>query len=489
MSAVVAIARASARGSRAHIVRATGGRRAAALLIAAVLVVVAGVGVLIHAFLAVNLPNLFVDSAHGGEIEPRIAAARESLVQSQLVTGAVLVLALLAFTSAESGLSVAARVAGARPAAIVLGEFLPTAVGIAALVCATQAGPIVFEAQSQPTPVLTGAGLAAAALTVGFGGFAIAQLGILLARLLRLPASVTRMIGATLGLAAAAVALAQLLASAVAGRASPLGVVTRAAWAGHPLPTTVGAVAITAAAMVIVVGLTALLMGAAPPLAQLGAGPRILRAHRFRRPDALAAFVVREIVLLLRHPVSQLGLLLAVLLCALLATGVRLAGLPLDIAVLGQTLVLAGTAETAAGRSRGWQWILDLAGYPTGRRVIAQYLGAMVPAAVLQAAGVAAMVDDPPTFLRVVAPALLSLLTLGAVAALAGTVVPYSASAPLGMVLTSTVALGGEIGASWVTSSLLPAGSWGSIAAELGILAAALGAAALVARRRSPATT
>ena len=481
MSATAAIAVASTRSLRNHLRRTFGGAAGARLAILAGLAVVVALNALLYAFYSQNFAGVF-----GAHASPQIAQVRGGLVQTQLVTTAAIALMLVVFAPTGSGLSVGARIAGARPRQIAIGEYAPTTGGLCIAATAAGAGPAWFEAQQQPAPLLTFITLLLSGVAFAIAALVVCHTFAAVANVVGVAGATARLVGIVGGFVGVGLLLIDVLVSLAEHRSGAVDAVVRLLWGGERMPTDARAALIVLA--VVAVGLLADLGAVA-----LGAPRETLeRARRLvplpRLGSGIAAFTLREVVLSLRHPVGQLGWLLAALLAVAMVALVRLGNAPPGAALIAFPLLFSTLSETAYGRSAPWGWVYRSCGLSYSRQVIGQWLGAALPSLLVCLGLLTAVVTGPADFVRAAPQLAVAAVSLASVAYVCGTVVPYSSGATAGMMLTSVLTLGAESAILYLASLAGPAGSIPAMLVELAVGALAVLGAIGIARKRGFST-
>jgi hypothetical protein len=472
MSETAVIARASTRQLHNHLTVTLGSNRRLALALVLGAGVIVGMNVLSYEFLASSLPGLFTAAESPGSV---VGSARDVLVQSPGTTAAVFALVLLMFFPAESALSISARIAGARPGSIALGETAPTIIGILVVTVGASGGSIWFAASAETAPAICAVGLCMLVATDVLAALLINQVGVAVARALKMPDSGARIVGMIAGLAVVTAALVDLLSSAVAARTNVLTLASRVLWNDAALPSTPADSLRTAGVALLVAAAYVASVALGPPQTALAVAPRLFVLPLIARPQARITFVLREALLLLRHPVSQLGLVSSIVLAALVVVAVRLGMMPHGLAITALAILLSTGAETAHGRSLPWSWIYRSLRLPAGRIAATQLIGSCVVGGILLVCSVGAMASA-----ELIPGALMQLLAFAAVGYLSGVALPYDSAAPFGIVLTSIAALALDAGLAWLASQ---AGRvvGGSLLVELaGFVLAAVAATAIV---------
>jgi hypothetical protein len=369
-----------------------------------------------------------------------------------------------------------------RPRQIAVGEYVPTTVGLCIAAAAVGAGPAWFEAQQQPVPPLTlvtllftGIAFAAAALVVCHAFAAVANLA-------GMAGSAARLVGIVAGFVGVGLLLVDVLVSLADHRGGAVDALVRLLWAGERMPTTASAALVVLAVLAVALAADLAAVALAAPRETLQRVRRLIPLPRLG--PGMAAFTLREVVLSVRHPVGQLGWLLAGLLATAMVVLVRVGNAPPGVALVAFPLLFSTLSETAYGRSAPWSWVYRSAGLSYSRQAIGQWLGAALPSLVVCLGLLAAVVPAPAEFARAAPQLGVAAISLSSVAYLCGTAVPYSSGATAGMMLTSVVTLGAETAVLYLASL---AGQPGSVPAM--VLEAAAGVVAVlgtiaIARKR-----
>ena len=477
MSATLAVAVASTRSLRNHLRRTFGSVVGARLAILGGLVIVVGLNALVYAFYDQNFAGVF-----GAHASAAIAQVRGGLVQTQLISTAAVALMLVVFGPTGSGLTIGARIAGARPRQIAIGEYLPTTGGLCIASAAVGAGPAWFEAQEQPVPALTFVTLLLSGIAFAVAALVVCHAFAAVANLLGVAGVTARLVGIVGGFAGVGVLLVDVLVSLADHRGGAVEAVLHLLWGGERMP--VDAVAALVVAAVVAVGLAVDLaaVALAAPRETLQRSRRLIPLPRLG--SGMAAFVLREVVLSVRHPVGQLGWLLAALLAAAMIALVRLGNAPPGAALLAFPMLFSTLSETAYGRSAPWGWVYRSSGLTYSRQVIGQWLGAALPSLVVCLGLLATVASGPADLARGAPQVAVAAVSLASVAYFCGTAVPYSSSATAGMMLTSVVTLGAESAMLYVASLAGPPGSVPALLLETALGVAAVLGAVGIARKR-----
>ena len=480
----LAIAQGTVRSLRNHMRRAFGGVIGARVALGAAAAVVVAFTLLVYAFYNQNFAGAFAPDA-----PTQLVRVRSVLLHTQLITSATLALMLVVFGPTGSGLTISARIAGARPRQIAVGEFLPTTIGLCLAAAGVGVGPARFESQHQAAPALSLATLLLSGVAFTVGALVVCHAFSAVAALLRLPGSAARMVGLVAGCVFVAILLLDVLRSSTTRSPGVVDSIARWLWVGESLPVSAAPLLVVSLVVLIALALDLLAVALAAPRETLGRARRIVPLPRLG--SGIAAFALREIVLSLRHPIAQLCWLIAALLAGGLIALVRIADAPLAVALIAFPLLFSTLAESAYGRSAGWSWVYRANGLSYVRQIIGQWVGAAVPSLVVCIALLPAVVSTPSVFFAVAPYLAVTSLAVSAIAYLSGTVVPYSGGASIGMMLTSVATLGAESAMLYLVSLVSPQGSPGAALAEVGFAILALVVAVMVARKRgfSPGQT
>ncbi|CAN5183202.1 hypothetical protein BH09ACT6_BH09ACT6_17640 [soil metagenome] len=492
-SAVVARAACQIFGN--HVSQAVGRRNVWALA-AIVAAAIIGMNALVYGFYSEFLPEIFDPARAGADSSSAVVAARIALVQAQAISSAAVGLIVLVVSPARSGLTITARISGARRGAILVGETVPVLATIVILVVLCGCGACWFMAQRQQLAPIVFAGLLAYSVLCAAVMLAANQVAVFVARLCRFSAQVCRMCGALLGFGLVSALVIDLMRSTLGGELSVSATLSRELWGGRALPGDVASAGLTVLSAAVLILVYLAVVALSSPLTVLEHDPVIVALGRARHPELLVNFVLREAVLLARHPVSQLSLLSGAVLSALVVLGVGTQYLPAPLGFASLALLFGSVAETTVGRSLPSNWITVGARFPVWRRVAAQYIGGLaVPGLLLLAATGALLVitgsagsndaaSSAAAMAVVVLRTLLTFASLSSAAYLGGAVVPYSRAAPAGMVLTSAVSLCGEAVVLYAATSLVDPDSIASAVIEGASVLVALAAASLITRKR-----
>jgi hypothetical protein len=478
---VRAIARASTRVLIAHLTAILGSRRAVALAGLASIAVLIGLNALVYSFSEANLGGIL----HSGTPHSAaVASARLVLAQSPGLVAASVGLVLLMFLPAESNVSLSARIAGASRSSLAVGEFLPMLVAIAVVSSGTAVGSVLFVAQGTSSPVVTFVGLEGMVLVDVLAVLAVNQVLTGLCRVCGFPESVARIAGLLASAALIATVLANLLESVINTRESWMTALNRAMW-GTDLPSDLRGDAVTGVIALTLLGVVFVTVSVAPVTQSLISAGRLFSLPLVGHPGRFVNFAVREFVVAVRHPVSQLGIVGAVVLASLLVIGSRAGLVPLALLVPSLAALFSTGVESAFGRSRPWMWVGRLGRMSPSRRALAQILGSAAPGTVLLIIALVIAAPQESLSTLVIPHALVQLGVFSTVAYLSGVVIPYDRSAPLGMLLTSAVALLIDGVLFWVSSTVLPGEGLGSLAFQIALTSVMVAASIAVVGART----
>jgi hypothetical protein len=475
-----AIAKASIRVLVAHLVKTLGSRTGVAVAVVTAVLALAGINLLVYGFSASNLGGIFTKNSPSGAA---VSAARGVLVEAPGLTAAALGLVLLMFFPAESHISVSARVAGASRATVALGEFVPVLATVIFVAGGTALGSTLFVAQSASEPAIAFWGLQALVLVDVLAVLLVNQAAMILVRALRAPESVARIAGLLAGVGLIALFLANMLDSLLRAQTSWLSALTNVAWGGA-LPITVPTAGTTFAIAVVLLLLLLASLAIVPRARSTGGGSRLVSVALIGQPHRFVNFAVREAILALRHPVSQLSLVTAILLACLFVVGCRAGMVSLDLCAAGLAALFSTGVESAFGRMLPWAWVATQLRMSSRRLVFMQTFGSSLAGAILLVVGLAIASPIAATTTPVVPRALVLLALFCTIAYLSGVVAPYDRTAPLGMMLTSVVAVVLDAGIYWLLGTMLPAGGPASVLCELLIAGALIAISIALVRPR-----
>lgn len=443
------------------------------------------VNVVLHRFYSDNFAVAF---ARGAERSPALDAARSALIVSQIAIAPVVALGLLVLAPAVSRIAPAARIAGASRVVIAVGEMIPVLLTIAVVIGAGGVGPSWFVATHQSSPGIAMATLTLTAIGAGLAAVAVFTGIVALLRAARASPAVARLVAIIASFALVGVLLGDLLTATAVSRPSSASRMLEIVWGGSAdslnVRSLVGGVLLVA------------LMASATLCARVGerddgAFPRPARIATTRSvgaPGSLGNAIVRESLMLLRHPVGQTTTAASASLCVLLVIANRGGLMPSSIALSACAMLFSAGAETSFGRSASWLWVRRLAGQRAARTVAEQYLGAL-PMSVIGVTIVSAVIVVPSAGdVRTKTTALLTVVilvaALDALAYLAGVLLPFDDAVPSAVVATSLLTLSSEGIVVWVSSWAAPTGGLGASGLDCVPAAAALGLATVVLHRR-----
>ncbi len=470
-----AIAKASIVVLVTHLSKTLGSRAA---VVAASLVsvgVLAMINVLIFGFSTSNLGAIFGKSVRS---DVAVVAARGVLVQAPGISAAALGLVLLMFFPAESYVSVGARVAGASRAAVTLGEFVPILAVVVFVAGGTAIGSTLFVAGSASSPAVAFIGLQALVFVDVLAILLVNQLVITASRALRAPEAVARIAGLLAGVGVISLLLANSLQSLLAARSGWLSSLTSEVWDGAT-PASVPAALVTVATAAVLLALLFASLTIAPRPRSMGGGSRLVSIPLIASPHRFVNFAIRETMLALRHPVSQLSLVTATLLACLFVVGCRTGLVSHDLGAAGLAALFSTGVESAFGRMLPWGWIVRHLRMSSGRLVLTQYAGSSIAGSVLLVISLGIASPRIAVTTPAIPRALVLLAMFCAIAYVSGVVAPYNRTAPLGMMLTSVVAVVLDAGIYWLLTSALPGDGLATIVCE-GFIAGTLIAASIV---------
>ncbi len=449
MRGALAVAQATWRASRNHVVRGLGGRVPTVAVLVGVCAVVVLVNTGLYRFWSSQI-GLILDSVEDAELADRLLSL---LVQSSGMTAFAVALLFIALLPPRSRIALAATLAGAHRWTVVVGEVAPVAVVSAVLAVSVQIGTLVYLVSNSPHPSLGAPALVAylaamsgAALVTHLGG---QSLGVLL----RLGDVVGRMLGILVSTILLGLTAADLILAVDRQRETAVGTAWRAVWQA-PVPGTGRALLGTLVVLVAAWSLLAVLCRFGAASSTLGGFRRLGSPARWGALPWYVAQPLRELWLWIRHPVTQVSLVLGAGMVALVSVGVRAGVLEPGMASLVLLVVFAASAETAHGRTAGWEWVYTSAGASPWRPLLARFGGLALVQYVLL---VAALLVGVPSHLWGEALVAVSPVYLGmfGLAYLAGVAVPFSDSAPLGMFATSFLTLALEGALLWLELSVL----------------------------------
>ncbi|MFZ7087519.1 hypothetical protein [Curtobacterium sp. RRHDQ10] len=477
MSASGAVARATSLTLRRHIVRSLGGTGPAIAALTAIGVVALVTNVLLLQFSRAHFAVAF-DAGH--DSGPAMAAARRALVDAQLMTAPIVGLGMLVVTPPTSRMRPAARSAGAPVPAVVVGEALPFVMAIAVVAGLGGAGPTWFVASSNDAPVVAFLVLSATAVGAALAAVAAHALVVTGLRAMSVTPVLARLVALLVAFGSVGALLADLLDATMGSRDGLVAHALAVVWGpdgalgGRAL---LGGLVLVAGSVVVLVGARLLERddGVFPRT------PRIVGLRTIGAPNSFANAVLRETLMLLRHPVGQATTAAALVLGVLLVGMVGRGLLPGGAALSACAVLFSANAETSYGRSAGWRWVRVTSGVRPLRTVVEQYTGVLPIGLVLTAVAVVVIAPHDP---GVVVATLVTFATMSASAYLAGTLLPFDDAVPTAVVATSLVTLTIEAVVLWGVSSIAAPGTPWSSCVELVVLGVALALAVAVVRRR-----
>lgn len=441
----VAVAVASVRATSQHMQRAAGGRGRLWAFGLAVAGVFVAANIAIASFYETTFGVILLDSS----VLPEDVRSRllGTFVAGTSLTSAALAMLIVMIAPPVSRVTVAARIAGLPGAAAGVGEFLPQMAALLLIVPATGGAAIGVLSAHQVSPVLTCLALVSTAVTCALVVLTLRNLVVGAARFARASDVLARSIGTLVAMLLLMVMLAEITAAGLEERASVLAIALDIVW-GAPMPSTPSDALLSIGVCLLAAGAacaSALSVGVQQPLA---VSWRIVALASSRSPRAFSAWVMREVLLYLRHPVTVVSLLTMLVIIACVSVAVRFVGLPSELALILFAVICAAGAETARGRVQSWSWVYRNAGVTQHRAVLAQLLALLVTQFTLLICAVVAAIPlvEVPSSLAQIAPTFVVLLALSH---LAGSFMPYSDDAPVGALATSAVVLVAEIG--WLT--------------------------------------
>ena len=359
------------------------------------------------------------------------------------------------FFPAESYVSLSARIAGASRAAVALGEFVPVLAAVALVAAGTAIGSNLFISQTASSPITAFAGLEALVTVDVLVVLLVNQIFVAACRALGVPEGVARIAGLIAGVGLISTLLGNLLNSILSAQTSWMSEITQMAW-GSDMPLSVPSAAVTiVAALVLLVALFAVL-ALTPGSRTIGVGNRLFSIPLIGKPSRYVNFVVREALLTLRHPVSQLSIASAAILAALLVVGCRMGLVPVGITTTGLAALFSTGVESAFGRMLPWGWVLRQMGMRARLIVAAQIVGATLIGAVFFVIALLVAAPGVATTSLALLEGLVQLGLFSIIAYASGVVAPYDRTAPLGMLLTSVIAIVVDGAVYWVISTFVP---------------------------------
>lgn len=497
--AIGVLALAHARALAHHVGRVVGGERRIPWVLGAGVVVTVGVGALTFVTLRLLL-GAALRHAHraslgleveAGQIPPEqtlayvdtVSALTPVFVASLAVASGAIVLLFFVLMPAGSTISLAARQAGVGRWVIGATAYLTDFVWAAAVAVGFQAGAIAFIAWSAAASHVVVAVNSVLIVMVGAASaLAIAHAATAVLTRLGLGAELSR-VAATLTLSTAVIAGAVDALRAVVGDSSVLGAVLDATT--QVLPDSLAFTFALSAAVAILVS-----TGVASSLADSGADAFGNRASVVRLPPIRhlrLGIMARLSVALLREPNTKLSLVVVAVFGAALAVGVRTRVLDPGVGVLLLAVFIGSGLETLGGFALRMRWQLVASGTPVHRALWMIYVPAASAQVIVFLAFclLAGIVDSGP---RIVSEGASVVICLGAMATLAGVLVPLSPSAREGIALTTVVALVLELSVLLVLTTWLQLTGLALVGASLAIACFAIALTAVALRQRSAAS-
>jgi hypothetical protein len=446
------------------------------------------VNVVLYGFYSDNFAVAF---GLGGKQDPALDAARSALVVSQILIAPVVALGLLILAPAVSRVSPAARIAGASRVVIAVGEMIPVLLAIVVVISAGGVGPTWFVSSRQSSPGVAMVALTSTAVGAGLTAVAVFSWIVTLLRAARASPALARLVALIGSFALAGVLLGDLLEATATSKPSSVLGALEIVWGGSPLALDVRSAIGGAFLMAMMVAAT---LGARVCERDDGAFPRLARIAGIRSigaPGSLGNAVVRESLMLLRHPIGQTTTAASAALCVLVVIANRGGLMPSSIALPACAMLFSASAETSFGRSVSWLWVRRLTGQPAARTVAEQYVGALPVGLVGVIAAASAIIvpapGDVPSKIASLLATVILFAGLSALAYSAGVLLPFDDAAPTAVVGTSLLTLSLEGIVMWVSSWVAPSGGLRASALDCVFAAAALALGTVVLLHREAA--
>lgn len=479
---VLWIARSSARSTANYLRKSF----SIPLLLPVVMVVVAGFAVAANVGIYAALDSLLGPAFGPDSVLPEADRTRAVgvFVQSQGLADMTVAVLLMMLIPSRSHLAIAARIAGASKWAVAAGETLPVLATLAVVTTSIGIGPFWFIARSQPSPAISMFAFVLLGLFYSVFAFIVRGVGEGIARLARLGDRVAGALGFLLSTVTVALLLVDSIATSLTGKRSLPGRLSAVAWAGETVPTTWLDVLVTAVALLASLILLVAVLRFSASDGTLPGGWKGFSPATVGHPSHWLNFLTREVVLFVRHPVTQVSTLTVVLLAGLITWGVRSEFLPGGAAAYALAFLFAAGAETAYGRTKQFAWAYALVGYGALRQVMFKF-GAvfLVQLALLTSFLIATVpVAELAETLFAVVPTFGSLFAL---AFLCGTILPYSDSAPIGMSLTSVFVIVAEGILLYLETVVFRLPTVGNAILNVAVLVASIASSVAISARRS----